>query len=60
MDASAAAILFPRRQVCNGYNGVMQAASRIAREEGLAVFTRGVGARIAWVRCGEETGKEEG
>jgi solute carrier family 25 iron transporter 28/37 len=39
-----------RIQVCDGYHGVLLTGLRIFREEGLAAFTKGVGARVVWVR----------
>eukprot|EP00277_Geminigera_cryophila_P000455 CAMPEP_0179415392 /NCGR_PEP_ID=MMETSP0799-20121207/6207_1 /TAXON_ID=46947 /ORGANISM="Geminigera cryophila, Strain CCMP2564" /LENGTH=360 /DNA_ID=CAMNT_0021188127 /DNA_START=329 /DNA_END=1408 /DNA_ORIENTATION=+ len=41
-----------RIQVCPGYNGVVQSFNRIWREEGVAVFTKGIGARVIWVAPG--------
>jgi len=41
-----------RIQVCSGYDGVVQSGARILKEEGLRVFTKGIGARVIWVAPG--------
>jgi len=41
-----------RIQVCSGYDGVIQSGVRIIKEEGLAVFGKGIGARVIWVAPG--------
>jgi len=41
-----------RIQVCDHYSGMYSTATRIIKEEGYGVFTKGLGARILWVAPG--------
>ncbi|EKX37452.1 hypothetical protein GUITHDRAFT_97273 [Guillardia theta CCMP2712] len=41
-----------RIQVCDGYRGVVQTATRLVKEEGVGIFTKGLMARVIWVAPG--------